>query len=468
MRQIALLAATLVLLFANSFGLHRAGDDWLAVAFAMDAVATGEPYAQITQPFTHHWSPLWYAFEIANYQLVGWHSDTLIRVFVMVCVLLSVIAFVWIARRLGLSPTSISVGIAVLLLHPIAAAAYYSFDCYSHVAADTLVWSSTALLISVGVGLSDRRAAATAVVLFVVALLFKEQALAGALNALIIALWFRHRTVGVAAGAMVAVSVVFAFARAGAGLWFETEGPFAMCVACVPANVATLVAGSLIPVPASDVYIAFREGNWLAPSLIFGSIALISTATLLGLGVAKWHRARRPHAALIVLLLLAATFPVAILADIGELYTHSLLFWLAILAAMAWDAAAPPLLFAEGFAFVLLIGLFFNLADMRATGHRAAGTLAATHAALATVPADAGIVLHGFDETPSSHEYGLIRIHAPGRLILYGVALDVTAPGRRRFDTDEEARAWQRETGGAVYALVTNGSIVRAMPLSTP
>ena len=54
-------AAAMVVAFAGAFGLHRAGDDWLAVAFAMDAVATGRPYAQIAQPFTHHWSPLWYA-----------------------------------------------------------------------------------------------------------------------------------------------------------------------------------------------------------------------------------------------------------------------------------------------------------------------------------------------------------------------------------------------------------------------
>src|SRR6185503_368708 len=138
--------------------------------------------------------------------------------------------FAWLARKMGLSIPATVLGVFVLGLHPIAAAGYYSFDCYAQVAADTIVWTISALLIATGLQSGPRAAVAGAVIIYVPALLFKEQALAAALNAVVIAAWFRNRRLMTAAVVMIAMSVGFAWMRARAGLWFDVEGPFALCL----------------------------------------------------------------------------------------------------------------------------------------------------------------------------------------------------------------------------------------------
>ena len=438
--------------FAGAFGLHRAGDDWLAAAFAMEAIETGEPYAQIARPFTHHWSPLWYAMEIANYQVAGWQSDTFIRLFVIAWAAIGLAVFVWLTRALGLGRPAIVFGVAVLALHPIAAAAYYSFDCYSQVAADTLVWGITAILIGVGIGTLTPRAAIGAVLLFVPAILFKEQALAAVINAVIVAAWFRQRTLALAAAALIVGSALFTLARWRAGLWFDADGPFALCFSCVPANVATLIGGSLLPVPTSEVYLAVRGREWSNPWLATGVIAALGAAAFLAVGAARW-RARRSHAALIVALVVAATFPVMLLSDIGELYSHALLFWIALAAAVAWHTLSPPPLVGAIVASVLAAGLLVNLSEMRETGRRAAALLASAREALAPLPEHAQVVLEGFDDVAGPRDYSLMRISTPGRLLLYGVALEVALERPITLVDEADAPDRTRHLGGARHVL---------------
>jgi hypothetical protein len=49
-------------------------------------------------------------------------------------------------------------------------------------------------------------------------------------------------------------------------------------------------------------------------------------------------------------------------------------------------------------------------------------------------------------------------------LLLYGVALDVVE-GRAipQFESDDEARAWQQQTGRPLYILTTDGATVTAV-----
>jgi hypothetical protein len=332
--------------------------------------------------------------------------------------------FAWLARRMGLSTSATVFGVFVLALHPIAAAGYYSFDCYSQVAADTIVWALSALLISAGLGSGPRAAVAGAVMIYVPALLFKEQALAAALNAVVIAAWYRNRRLVTAAAVMIAMSAGFAWMRAREGLWFDAEGPFALCLSCVPANAATLIGGSLLPVPTSEVYLALRGREWRNPWLAGGGVAFLLCLAFLGVGVAK-SRGQPARAGLVMTLLIGATFPVVLLADIGELYSHALLFWVALLAAIAWHALSPRRSVGATAVAMLAAGLLFNLSEMRATGRRAAAFLASARTALAPLPDHARVVLEGFDDVAAPRDYSLLRISTPGRLLLYGVALEV-------------------------------------------
>lgn len=446
-----------VVVFAPAFGLYRWYDDWMYVSAAGEALDRGHPAAFIWGAFRPHWSPISFAFELLNLWLMGWESDTLIRVVIALLALGGAVAFARLARRLGLGSLGVRGGIAVLLLHHINAAPFYSFDCYDQVAADLLTWIILGRLWTVAERqepTSIARELARMLALLVPALLIKEQALAAVAGLAVLAGWFTwiepgpvplRRLLWRACGAGTVAAAGFAMTRAEAGLWFDVVGPYEFCLRCVPGNFGLLVGSLVVPGRTLELFQALTTtilpaGAVMGAALILaGGVALATLAALAIRGTTGGGWDRRGLLAL--LLLASSTCPTVVLSSARELYAHTGLFWMALAASVAidkcvraisrpvrrlrWSAAAMVGLY----LLALGVGLGMNLDELRRTGERSRGWRERFVEAVAGLPAGSGVVVRGLTIEKAPQDYGLYRATRPGYLLAGVVGLAWRLPG---------------------------------------
>jgi hypothetical protein len=437
-------SVALLVVFAGSFGLHRYFDDWVFPVNAADALARGDTLAFVALPVGHHWSPIWNALEATNVAVAGWSSDVLIRT---LTVLALVGACGWlcvVARALGCSTTATAVAVGVLALHHVNAAALYSFDTYSQCIADLLTWivAGRLLVITCATDRASRLSIGEAGVLaglVALGLMTKEQALAAAACVLWLAIFHfaQERTADrrvdegpilFACAGVVVASGVFALARRATGIQFATDGAFSFCLRCAPLNTATLVGLVFLPVRSLFVFDAWRSASTIAGRVQLASAgaaaAALTIALMVGLVRAQTVEARRCHAATAGLLV-ASCFPTMVLAHVGELYAHTAVFWFALLSGQAldgWHGTQRVRRLSGAVALVYLaslaVGLRANLADMRASGNRAALWLDRYAVALADVPSGAVAFVRGEEPRKRPGDYGLYRLTDPEYLML--------------------------------------------------
>lgn len=451
----ALLAVALTaMVFVRGFGLYPWYDDWLYMYAAGDALARHAPGEFIWSAFTPHWSPLAAAFEILNLRLVGWESDVFVRLTIALLVFVGLIVFAAFARHRGLSGVSIAGGLGTLAFHHINAAAFYSLDCYDQIAADLLAWTSLTLLVRAAGEPSERalRQCALAIALYVPALLFKEQALTVVAGAAVVAIWAsRERRAATVTRRVwnvwvvaVGIAVLFAFARWRAGLWFQPDGPYRLCLTCIPGNVGLLAGSLILPIRTLDVFLALNR--WPAALGILLPAALATTCVLwfLVAGLVRNRVARSSRLIHLYLgLLTASFFPVVLLAASVELHAHSALFWFALIVSTALDGWRERLSHARqsaryatatlvgGYLTALFVGLQLNLDEMRASGERSRDWRQRIHAAAAAASAPRGsrIMLRGLLVVKSPADYGLYRVTLPGYLLAGTAGVAWAAPG---------------------------------------
>ncbi len=274
------------------------------------------------------------------------------------------------------------------------------------------------------------------------ALLLKEQALSGfAAIGFVIAIasaWRRDlRAPGPAWALLTALAAsagVFAMVRAAMGVRFAEEGsPFSLCVRCVPLNIAELAGVVVMPVRTLAVLDAARSspvdiGRLTAAALASAAVACAIT----GGNLMRARRGPREARTLALLLasLVASFFPVALLFHVGELYTHTALFWFAALVACAVDgfgdvsARARRTTIACAIVYLLVIAQAqrTNLAEMRATGERARIWLARIVDALAPAPDGSFVLITARGAYRGPLDYGLYRVTTPQVLVLTGIS----------------------------------------------
>jgi hypothetical protein len=441
----AVAGAALTLSFSSSFGLFRFHDDWTFMSMAAAAVQSGTVPAFVARPLEQHWTPGWHLLEAANFAAAGWESDGLIRSLILVCTALSLVVCCRVLRTLGIGAFGQAIAVAVLALHPAAAAARFSFDTYSQVLVDLIGWTATAYVIRALLthrGITARTAWG-ALGIAAAGLLIKEQALSGsAAVAMVVCAgaWREGRwqpsvserwlLIG-----LVAIAAVYGVARRGMGVVFQPSGnPFSLCIECVPANVVQLSAAVLMPVRTLVWFDALRATPPNRATLVAVAVAAVTVCTTLVFGIA-WSVRRDParvRAAVFVgCAAVAAYFPVSLLAHVGELYTHTIIFWLAVAAGWAADtfwrtrhtrmrvaiAAA-----AAAYVVSLAAGQRSNLEEMRLTGERARGWITRIAAATRSVPDGAVLVVVSENAYKAPTDYGLYRLTTPNTLVLTGLA----------------------------------------------
>ncbi|MBI3399906.1 MAG: hypothetical protein HY048_00685 [Acidobacteria bacterium] len=436
-------AVVVALAFWRAFGLFRFYDDWYFAREADRAVRDHAFLPFLVTPAAQHWSPLWQAFDYLNAWTMGWQSDALIRSAIVVMVIAGLRVFGRLMMRLQLTIGATAVGLGVLGLHHMNAIAYYSFDCYSQIAADLCTWSSVSLVL--GDAIADRDAppgrgrAVAPVLLFTAGVLIKEQALAALAGVTLLAVWFtvveradadRRRTVLGVWAAMVVVGVTFALLRFMAGRWLAQ--PYPLCIVCVPGNLAMFLGALALPAPTVVAYHALMNPTSNAATVAIVGLGAALVCGFVGLGIAASGRAR--HATLITGLAVVTLFPIALLARVGELHAHTAVFWYAALVAFAVDGWAAKLrtagrhrvglfaVLAVLYIAVLLTSLRINLGEMRVTGERAASLLSAFRAAARDLPAGSVVLARGLENVKAPGDHSLYRLTTAGMLLYEGDA----------------------------------------------
>lgn len=429
--------------FWRGFGLFRFYDDWYFAREADQAVRDHAFVPFIFTPAAQHWSPLWQAFDYFNAWTIGWRSDALIRSAIVVMVVVGLLVFVRLAAQLKLSTGATVMGLGVLGLHHLNATAYYSFDCYSQIAADLCTWSSLTLVLVAATGDGDARRRRSHVIapvlLFVAGLLVKEQALAALAGATVMAVWFtivepvdveRRRTVWSIWVVMLAVGVTFALLRLMAGRWLAQ--PYQLCLTCVPGNLGLFLGALALPLTTVYAYPAIVNPSSAVSTVAFAALGASVVCVMLGLGAATSERGRR--AALVFALAIATLFPTVTLARVGELHAHTAVFWYAVIVAMAFDGWAERVHVERRRARLLLAGvatlyvvllatsLRINLNEMRVTGERAASLLTTFRAAVRDLPAGSAVLVRGLENVKAPGDYSLYRLTTPGMLLYEGNA----------------------------------------------
>jgi hypothetical protein len=454
-------AFVMAIAFWRGFGLFRFYDDWYFAREADRAVRHHAFVSFIFTPAEQHWSPLWQAFDFLNAWTIGWQSDALIRSAIVVLVFIGLAVFSLLTAQLQLSPAATIMGLAVLGLHHLNGTAYYSFDCYSQIAADLCTWSSLTLILMVVTGDRDspqRRGHVIApVLLFTVGLLVKEQGLGALAGATVLAVWFtavervgaaQRSTVWSVWAAMLAVGVAFALLRLVAGRWLAQ--PYELCLTCVPGNLGMFLGALALPLTTVYAYPAIVNPWSSVWTVVITALGASVVCLTLGMGVAASARARR--AALVIALAIATLFPIVMLARVGELHAHTAVFWYALLVAMAFDGWAERVR-TWGRARMLLMGmatlyvialaasLRINLNEMRATGERAALWLSTFREAVRDLPAGSTVLVRGLENVKAPGDYSLYRLTTPGMLLYEGNAsLQFVSPaGVTIVDEDDRA-----------------------------
>ena len=157
-----------------------------------------------------------------------------------------------------------------------------------------------------------------------------------------------------------------------------------------------------------------------------------------------WSRHHR-RATLIFGLAVVTLFPTALLARVGELHAHTVVFWFAALVAIAvdgWMTRVPTdrTRLVAGLAVVyvaaLAIALRIDLGEMRATGERSASLLSAFRTAARDLPSGSVVRVRGLENVKAPGDYSLYRLTTPGMLLSEGNASlqPVTPPGATAVD----------------------------------
>lgn len=468
-----------VVSFRPAFGLFRFHDDWTFVYRAADAVMADRVTAFILSPLDQHWSPLWHTIEVVNFLVAGWESDWFIRALIATCTLLSLLLCASFLQTLGVSTMAWIVGVATLALHHSAAAARFSFDTCSQAAADLLGW--TAVVFAIRGLLRDRGPSTKTIVavlaLLTAAILMKEQALGAFAGIALAALWTAWRRSDGRSSprtwwllALLIVEVAFfAIVRDALGVRFRPSGePFGLCIPCVPVNIAQLTAAVLIPVRTLTFFDAIRAMPVHLATVVWSMVGALVVGGALAIGLVLWTRRHREQGAVIGVIscaLLASYFPVALLGHVGELYTHPLLFWFAVVVAISVDAVwttprpgwrAAVAACAVAYIASLAIGQRANLREMRATGDRARLWLTRIGEALQSVPDGSLVVIRA--ETPYKPllDYGLYRLTTPNTLVLTGLSpwsIRYVTDGRMDVVLDQaDAATWLERINTAISA----------------
>jgi hypothetical protein len=435
--QMAWCAMLIVVVLAGAFGMQRYFDDWMFLLNAADAIDHGRVLAFVGSPVGQHWSPLWNAIEAINVRLAGWESDTLIRTLDAIILAGACVWFCRLASRLGCSPLAASVGVGVVALHHVNAAAVYSFDTYSQCFADLITWivAGHVLAVVVTAGRSLRtNDGIWLMLLMTLGLLAKEQALATTASVLwltAVALTDRNaaahrRALTTLAIVTLAIATAFALSRRAAGVVFDASGPLRLCVGCAPRNIVVLLGLLLLPVRSLMVMDAWRATPMDTGRLIAATVATMAVGTFL---LGAMTRARRTgewrRLVAIVGLVFAACLPTSLLGHVGELYAHTAVFWFALLCADAVDGWRTGARWVSwhtvavvGYLVSLGTGLRANLADMRENGRRATSWLAAYAQAVERVPDGAVVLVHGARPQKADGDYSLYRLTTPEYLML--------------------------------------------------
>lgn len=437
-----LIAAT----FAPAYGLLRFHDDWTFVYKAAAAVRTHTVAQFVFEPLEQHWSPLWHSLEVVNILVAGWESDWLIRSLIAVSTFGALLLCAALLDALGVSLAGQLVAIGVLALHHAAAAARFSFDTYSQSLADLANWTAVALVLPSL--LLDRQLATSTIVfllaLLVPALFLKEQALSAffaiGLTTAAASAWRHDLRHSIRAWQLVAVLVAIAAAftvtRAVVGVRFPEDGsPFSLCVRCAPLNIAELGGVLLLPIRTLVVLDAVRSSPVELTRIVAAGV--VSAALVVAVARGNVLRAKRGGAqaracALVTCACIASFFPVALLFHVGELYTHTALFWFAVLVGFGvdgwwtWTASrgsrAAVLLCAATYLVSIGAGQRVNLDEMRATGGRARQWLDRIVDRLQPVRDRGFVLIAASGDYKGRFDYGLYRVTTPQVLVLTGLS----------------------------------------------
>jgi hypothetical protein len=433
--------ALICICFAPAYGLYRFHDDWLFVSEAASAISEHRVTSFVFHPLAQHWTPAWHAIEVFNFIVAGWEADWFIRSLIATCTLLSLLLCASILRTLGLSTVGRLLGITTLALHHTAAVARFSFDTYSQSLVDLLGW--TAVVCAIRALLSDHGITVATVVrvvaLLTPALFVKEQALAafaGVALVIACAAWWRRdvlssRPVVWLLLIVAAEAAFFAAVRRAMGVAFAEEGEaFSLCPRCVPVNIVELGSATLLPVRTLVFFDAVRAmpiDRWKLVTIMVGAVG-VAAAILAGVRQRIQQAATGARElALVAGAFVASYFPVALLGHVGEFYTHTTLFWFAVLVACAGDALwratagrtrAAVAVCATVYLASLGVGQHANLRDMRANGERARGWLALIADRVRAVPDGGIVVVRASGPYKARFDYGLYRLTTPQALVL--------------------------------------------------
>lgn len=494
--RLAIAVVIVALAFWRAFGLWRFYDDWVFVDAANHALVTGTVASFIWEPLGQHWSPLWKAFDIFNLWAVGWQSDWLVRGLVVATVFAALTLCGRLASRFGASAIAAALAMTVLGLHHLNAAAYYSFDTYPHVAVDLCSWIVVTLLVMFGFD-SDRassRKVVAAVAIYAVSLFIKEQGLSGLAGATVVVLWWtwvgaperwRLKALWTVWGALLAWTVAFSLVRYVVGTPIYADGPYSLCLRCVPGNVGLMLGGLVVPVRTMTAYFALLDPAADLAAFVTTILGASAIAAAILVGLSGWldKKENRQRALLVTALTVSSFFPTALLSHVGEIYPHTALFWFAILVGLAFDGwrarvrstspAMRRLLTAAAVTYgaMLFVGLRANLADMRATGERARLLQTAFNHGVRGVAAGTTVVVRGLDPIKAPSDYSLYRLTTPGMLLGYSGAWRFTAdPALTIVDEDEWlARKPSTQPSQVLVADFTGGQLsLRSMTAPGP
>jgi len=320
-RRLVLLAIVLCAVAAlGGLAVRPVGDDWPTLRHTVRWADSGTIVAESLRPQVIHWSPLWFWTDSVCYRLApdsyGIAALTFVR---FAFLLVACIALLLVARGEGAPPVGIAAGMAILVFHQSGIATLYQWKGIGALAGHALGAMAFAVVYRRG------RNALAAAILFA-GLLFKEDVIAWAALIVLFALFAkRPRVIVAAAGAAVLFIVLRQLAGTPLSL-ASAAGEMGQRYHLVFApevwarNVVRLMTAVLSPISTIRWIdaITVRDAPMLA---VFVAVTLIVNALIV-----------RPR---LVVAMLVSCFPIALLNHVNESYVSPLIFWYALLVALA-------------------------------------------------------------------------------------------------------------------------------------